>query len=159
MCLDLWPSLTCLLWTVALRKVVTGKQHTSKWVNLLLISACFSTLRNMLVLISQLADSFKSNRSKCLLIDNMRNQATIWGSNLCPTWNVALWDETKAAVEPNVCRWRVKVWQDHSSSVTTKENNHISLFPQPPVLYEMLLGTSMIQLYLEWAAMDHLPAA
>lgn len=103
----------------------------------------------MLLLISQLAGYFKSNRNRYLLADNMTKEVTLQGINLCSARTVALWNDTKAAAVQNMRRLRVKMWQEHSSDVTRKENNNISLFPQPPVLYEMLLGMSTIQSYLE----------
>lgn len=48
--------------------------------------------------------------------------------NLCPTQNVALGDESKAAGVQKMCSLGVKVWREHSFNVTRKQNNNISFF-------------------------------
>lgn len=114
----------------------------------LLLDKCMSSLVKWIIILRV------TEENSCLQITW---KTIIQGSKLGLTQNITLWDDAKAEIEQNVCRPTITIWQEHSSVVTRKESNNI-LSPQPPVLYEMLLGTSMIQLYLGWAAMDHLPA-
>lgn len=115
----------------------------------LLLDKCMSSLVNWIIILRV------TEENSCLQITW---KSIIRGSKLGLTQNITFWDDAKVEIEQNIYRPTITAWQEHHSVVTRKESNSIFLFPQPPVLYEMLLGTSMIQSYLGWVAMDHLPA-